>query len=156
MANDPFPPVINAISAVLAKPSGPPYQGGLANPPDPVLAATVTGLVNVLYGASADMKSVGAAMATAFETVAKVLSALADKMQTLSSLTDKSTMGQLQSTLEAAVQQFAPNIPPVDPNSLPSQIQGLLNSGQTPANAANELYELVQQLNLIAHEIRPQ
>ncbi len=65
-------------------------------------------------------------------------------------------MGQLQSTLEAAVQQFAPNIPPADPNSLPSQIQGLLDSGQTPANAANELYELVQQLNLIAHEIKPQ
>jgi hypothetical protein len=158
---DPFPPVVSALSAVFAVPSGTPsYKTGVATPPDPALTASFTGLMNVLYGASTDMRSVGVALATSLTSVAAVVSALADEIATLSSLTDPSVMVQLQTTLVNALQTFAPNVANAvlaSGASLSSQIQALLSApGQTAANAANELYSLAQQLNLIAQEIRPQ
>jgi hypothetical protein len=106
------------------------------------------------------MRSVGVALATSLTSVAAVVSALADEIATLSSLTDPSVMVQLQTTLVNALQTFAPNVANAvlaSGASLSSQIQALLSApGQTAANAANELYSLAQQLNLIAQEIRPQ
>jgi hypothetical protein len=89
-----------------------------------------------------------------------VASALADEIATLSSLSDPTLMSKLQTTLSNALQTFAPNVANAvlaSGASLASQIEGLLSApGQTPANAANELYSLAQQLNLIAQDIRPQ
>lgn len=148
--NDPFPPVINAISAVFAKPT-PPYDTGAATPPNPALAASVTGLVNVLYAASADMKSVGAAMATALTSVASVLSALADQIKN-----GPSDIAALQSAFINALNTFVPKAVAdtvlASGQPLSSQLQGLL-AAQQPAN---ELYQLAQQLKLIAQEIQPQ
>jgi hypothetical protein len=157
---DPFLPVVIALKAVLAVPSSTPnYKTGVATPPDPALAASFTGLMNVLYGASPDVKTVGGAIATALASVASVASALADEIATLGSLSDPNAMTKLQTVLSAALQQYAPNVANAvlaSGASLASQIQGLLSSGQTPANAANELYSLAQQLNLIAQDIQPQ
>ena len=156
--DDPFPPVITAISAVLAKPNTP-YDTGAATPPDPALAATVTGLMNVLYSASADMKSVGAAAATALASVAKVLGALADSIRSASVLPSES---QLQSTLTTVINEPS-YVPPAVAQtllssgvSLSSQLQDFLAAQSDTADAADELDQLVQQLNLIAKEIQPQ
>jgi hypothetical protein len=158
---DPFPPVVNALAAVLAVPSAnPSYKTGVATSPDPALAASFTGLMNVLYGASADMRTVGGAIATSLASVASVVSALADEIATLGSLSDPNVMTDLQTALTNALHKYAPNVANAvlaSGTSLASQIQGLLAaSGQTPAKAANELYSLAQQLNLIAQDIRPQ
>jgi hypothetical protein len=158
---DPFRPVVKALAAVLAVPSAAPsYKTGVAVPPDPALAASLTGLMNLVYGASTDMRTVGGAIATSLASVASVASALADEIATLSSLSDPTLMSKLQTTLSNALQTFAPNVANAvlaSGASLASQIEGLLSApGQTPANAANELYSLAQQLNLIAQDIRPQ
>jgi hypothetical protein len=147
---DPFPPVIKAISAVLANPNAP-YDTGVATPPDPALAATTTGLMNVLYSASTDMKSVGGAMATGLASVANVLHALADQIKS-----DPSDNPALQNAFDKALSDYVPSavVSSVQATgqSLSSQVQDLLTS----KNPSDELYQLAQQLRLIAQEIQPQ
>jgi hypothetical protein len=147
---DPFQPVIKAISAVLATPNTP-YDTGAATSPDPPLAATVTGLMNVLYSASADMKSVGGAMATGLADVASVLHALADQVAI-----DPSDDPALQNAYDKALGEFVPpavaSSVQASGQSLSSQVQDLLAA----TNPSEELYQLAQQLKLIAQQIQPQ
>ena len=106
------------------------------------------------------MRTVGGAIAASLASVASVASALGDEIAALGSLSDPNVMSKLQTALSDALRKFAPNVANAvlaSGVSLAAQIQSLLSApGQTPANAANELYSLAQQLNLIAQDIRPQ
>jgi hypothetical protein len=164
--SDPIQALISALSQTLAQPQPLPpsqpkdpksWKDGAATAPDPVLAACVAVLMNVLYGASSDMKSVGAGMTDALTEVATVVIALADQISQWSS-SAQVDMNLLQTIFSDEINKLpsAVSIPVLNSgNTLSSQLQGLLASPD-PADAAIALYSLAQQLNKIAQEIKPQ
>ena len=105
---DPIKPVIDALATVFAVPTGTPgdpasYKTGTATVPNPGLVGAITTLMQALYSASSDMNDVGTAIKTALTDVAKVITAIADQVVTLSSVADvANAMGQLQQGLALA------------------------------------------------------
>jgi hypothetical protein len=164
MADDPIKEASDALAKVFAKPKGAPndpdsYKNGTADPANPALVGSITTLLGVLYGASADMATIGASIKQALMDVAKVVSALGDAVRALPTPVNDvaKAIVQLRQALETAkLLSPTPAGGALDPGiRLFDQIEKLLTAVPDTKQAAIELYGLAQQLQLIAKQIKP-
>lgn len=163
-------PISDAVTAlnVLATPNPP----NVDNPPQTpgtwenqtaaatALLTTIATLMNALYGASSDMKTVGGDLSTALGDVATVVQKIADQLSSLAAQgTDISgAMSALQQGL-ALAQTLAPGGGGTVLSSgsqLFGQIQNLLTDLGSAAQAAAVLAQLDQQLSLLSTQLKPQ
>ena len=164
MANsDPIAPIVQALSVLVAP--NPPlsttnpqpittWTDGTNLATDGTLYTPVQTLLGVLFGASADLTSLGNGVNTALTDVAKVTAKIADQLGSLQSVEQDATnaLSALQTVLSLA-QAFAPSS---GSNVLQSagglfqQLQNLLSIAGSIEKAAAELAELSQQLTAAA------
>jgi hypothetical protein len=163
---DPIQPVIDALKSAIATPNqNPPgtntpdeWKAGKATPTNKVVVDAISQLMQVLYGASNDMKGVGSDINSALTEVATVITALADQIDKLGQIKDvAAALGQLQQGL-ALAQTLAPTGPVAvldSASKLFQQISDLLTAAKNKDQAAIELYQLAQQLEFVASTLKP-
>jgi prophage DNA circulation protein len=158
---DPIAPVVSALS-VLVKPNPVPPTTAPYPPPSTWEANSATNgtlytpiqtLLGILVSVSSDMNTVGKGVNAALTDVAKVVTTIADNLNSVGNLSDvNSAMTALQNSLSLA-QALAPGSTTAVLNSasgLFEQLQNLLSSVGSIDQAAAELAEFSQQLTALA------
>jgi hypothetical protein len=170
MATDPIGDIVSALSsadlvtpspATINSPAQPPstWEGATAAPGS--LLTVISTLMNLVYGASSDMQTVGNDLSDALTKVAGVVKTLADGLGSISQTETEvsNALSALQQAL-ALAQTLAPGSATTvltSGSQLFTQLQNLLAApGMTIGQAAAEMAQLSQQLTTLSTSLKPQ
>jgi hypothetical protein len=162
---DPVNTVITDVSKVeqalenVVKPSDDQHLSDITKGTALPVLNTAKQLIDVLYGASSDVKSVGNDMAKALDEAAKILKSVADVLKTINNTggTVTQALQSLQNAL-ATAQAIIPGSPPAltAGSQFFGQITTLLTAASGDVVAASKvLYKFAQQLEGLSVALKP-
>jgi hypothetical protein len=162
MADDPIKPVIDALGVLAtpdppkvnpSAPQAPSIWAGPATGTQPLLGLTGT-LMQMLYGASSDMHTVGTDISKALDKVVQVVNTIVDAIRAAVAAGTDVAAGVQQALAQMSLP--ATGTPGPDfASALYSQITDLLAAANSPKVALAELAQLGQLLTLLKTTFEP-